>query len=344
MMTLLLTYQEGVQTEVCVSDSRNVDLVINVSVRNRVPDTSPLTFSGSIYEFSELFCLPALSDVGIGRCPITTDFESERKFKLGLAERVALKDTKGMMDHATRGEQTQKEEELRMRKVALNISEDVKNIPLQELPAIEYKDQTDANGCTEQNGESQSNILDTDEDYMSEIEPARPPGSGKSTLLLALTGKLDTSLEGTSSITKYFHGRNQLNASSEALDEKSVLARFQSHMIFPALIDLRLHVKTEELKYLPGASVNLNYVVASCFKYSSLDMIFQQGTSSITKYFHGRNQLNASSEALDEKSVLEGIESRPASHQFERGAEEIPITHDLSSFDRFETACKDEEW
>nr|GEW84740.1 ABC transporter I family member 10-like [Tanacetum cinerariifolium] len=38
------------------------------------------------------------------------------------------------------------------------------------------------------------------------------------------------------------------------------------------------------------------------------------------------------------------IESRPASHQFERGAEEIPITHDLSSFDRFETACKDEEY
>ncbi|GJY98003.1 hypothetical protein Tco_0514913, partial [Tanacetum coccineum] len=31
-----------------------------------------------------------------------------------------------------------------------------------------------------------------------------------------------------------------------------------------------------------------------------------KGTSSITKYFHGRNQLNASSEALDEKSVLEG--------------------------------------
>ncbi|GKE69735.1 hypothetical protein Tco_1527807, partial [Tanacetum coccineum] len=64
--------------------------------------------------------------------------------------------------------------------------------------------------------------------------------------------------------------------------------------------------------------------------------------SSITKYFHGRNQLNASSEALDEKSVLEGIESRPASHQFERGAEEISIIHDLSSFDRFENACKDD--
>nr|GEW09004.1 ATP-dependent 6-phosphofructokinase 6-like [Tanacetum cinerariifolium] len=41
-------------------------------------------------------------------------------------------------------------------------------------------------------------------------------------------------------------------------------------------------------------------------------------------------------------SKLQGIKSRPASHQFERGAEEIPTTHDLSSFDRFVTACKDE--
>nr|GEY26737.1 protein photoperiod-independent early flowering 1 isoform X1 [Tanacetum cinerariifolium] len=73
------------------------------------------------------------------------------------------------------------------------------NVPsssVQELPAIEHKDQTDANGCTKHN-ESQSNILDIEEDYMSEIKPARPPGFGKSTLLLALTGKLDTSLEVT---------------------------------------------------------------------------------------------------------------------------------------------------
>ncbi|GJW24286.1 hypothetical protein Tco_0038097 [Tanacetum coccineum] len=129
--------------EVCVSDSRNVDLVINVPVRNRVPDTSLLTFSRSIYEFSELFCLPALSDVGIGRCPITTDFESERKFKLGLAERVALKDTKGMMDHATRGEQKQKEEELRMRKVALSISKDVNNIPCEDYDTEDYDEAQD---------------------------------------------------------------------------------------------------------------------------------------------------------------------------------------------------------
>ncbi|GJZ82406.1 hypothetical protein Tco_0647579 [Tanacetum coccineum] len=58
---------------------------------------------------------------------LSKDFKSERKFKLGLAERVALKDTKGIIDHATRGELKQKEEEIRMRKVALNISIDVKN-------------------------------------------------------------------------------------------------------------------------------------------------------------------------------------------------------------------------
>nr|GEV50192.1 protein photoperiod-independent early flowering 1 isoform X1 [Tanacetum cinerariifolium] len=160
---------------------------------------------------------------------LSKDFESERKFKLGLAKRVAIKASKGMMDHATRGERKQKEEELRMRKVALNISKDVKKFwtkieklvqyknrleldqkkkkaldkqleyllgqterystmlaenlgdssprhhapssSVQQLPAIEYKDQIDANGCAEQNGESQSNILDTDEDYMSENEP-----------------------------------------------------------------------------------------------------------------------------------------------------------------------------
>ena len=36
------------------------------------------------------------------------DFEAERKFKLGLAKKIALKASKGMMDHATRGERKQK--------------------------------------------------------------------------------------------------------------------------------------------------------------------------------------------------------------------------------------------
>ncbi|KAI3826232.1 hypothetical protein L1987_00277 [Smallanthus sonchifolius] len=160
---------------------------------------------------------------------LSKDFESERKWKLALAKKTAIRASKGMVDQATRGERKVKEEELRMKKVALNISKDVKkfwtkieklvlykhrleldqkkkkaldkqlefllgqterystmlaenlvdssprpHIPastVQELPAIGYKDQTDVNGCIEPNVESQSNILETDEDYKSENEP-----------------------------------------------------------------------------------------------------------------------------------------------------------------------------
>lgn len=161
---------------------------------------------------------------------LSKDFESERKFKLGLAKRIAIRASKGMVDQATRGERRVKEEELRMKKVALNISKDVKKFwtkieklvlykhrleldqkkkkaldkqlefllgqterystmlaenlvdssPRQHVqlssvqeqrPAIEYKDQSDVNGCAEPNVESQSNILETDEDYKAENEP-----------------------------------------------------------------------------------------------------------------------------------------------------------------------------
>ncbi|KAL4560597.1 hypothetical protein LXL04_032750 [Taraxacum kok-saghyz] len=157
---------------------------------------------------------------------LSKDFESERKFKLGLAKRIAIRASKGMVDQATKGERRVKEEELRMKKVALNISKDVKkfwtkieklvlykhrleldqkkkkaldkqlefllgqterystmlaenlvdsssrqHVNLPPVPAIEYKDQSDVNGSAEPNVESQSNILETDEDYKSEIEP-----------------------------------------------------------------------------------------------------------------------------------------------------------------------------
>ncbi|KAK9937456.1 hypothetical protein M0R45_014245 [Rubus argutus] len=57
------------------------------------------------------------------------DFESERKWKLAQAKKVALKASKGMLDQATRGEEKKiKEEEqaVFLKKVALNISKDVK--------------------------------------------------------------------------------------------------------------------------------------------------------------------------------------------------------------------------
>ncbi|MFS7990000.1 putative DNA helicase chromatin remodeler HSA family [Helianthus anomalus] len=57
---------------------------------------------------------------------LSKDFESERKFKLALAKKTAIRASKGMVDQATREERKAKEEELRMKKVALNISKDVK--------------------------------------------------------------------------------------------------------------------------------------------------------------------------------------------------------------------------
>ncbi|GJW56873.1 coatomer subunit gamma [Tanacetum coccineum] len=63
---------------------------------------------------------------------------------------------------------------------------------------------------------SHSNILDTDEDYISEIEPAGPPSYGKSTSLLALTRKLDTSLETTAEIVKRWSNEVQ-----EAIQSRS---------------------------------------------------------------------------------------------------------------------------
>ncbi|XP_024982552.1 protein PHOTOPERIOD-INDEPENDENT EARLY FLOWERING 1 isoform X3 [Cynara cardunculus var. scolymus] len=160
---------------------------------------------------------------------LSKDFESERKWKLALAKKIATRASKGMVDQATRGERRVKEEELRMKKVALNISKDVKKFwtkieklvlykhrleldqkkkkaldkqlqfllgqterystmlaenlgdssprqhvhssLVQEQPAIQYEDHTDINGCAEPNVESQSDILEIDEDYKSEKEP-----------------------------------------------------------------------------------------------------------------------------------------------------------------------------
>ncbi|KAI7758223.1 hypothetical protein M8C21_018745 [Ambrosia artemisiifolia] len=73
------------------------------------------------------------------------------------------------------------------------------------------------------------------------------------------------------------------------------------------------------------------------------------GTCSITKYFHGQDRFHASSEPSDEKFAPEDdnlstsmTESHSASHQTEIGGEQPQITHDTSSFDQYETTCKDE--
>lgn len=57
---------------------------------------------------------------------LSKDFESERKWKLAQAKKVAIRASKSLLDHATRGEKKVKEEEQRLRKIAVNISKDVK--------------------------------------------------------------------------------------------------------------------------------------------------------------------------------------------------------------------------
>ncbi|XP_058207569.1 protein PHOTOPERIOD-INDEPENDENT EARLY FLOWERING 1 isoform X1 [Rhododendron vialii] len=72
---------------------------------------------------------------------LSKDFESERKWKLAQAKKVAIRASKGMLDPATRGEKRVKEEEQRLRKVALNISKDVKKFWLKIEKLVLYKHQ-----------------------------------------------------------------------------------------------------------------------------------------------------------------------------------------------------------
>ncbi|KAF5731979.1 hypothetical protein HS088_TW18G00666 [Tripterygium wilfordii] len=72
---------------------------------------------------------------------LSKDFESERKWKLAQAKKVALRASKGMLDQATRGEKKLKEEELRLRKIALNISKDVKKFWMKIEKLVHYKHQ-----------------------------------------------------------------------------------------------------------------------------------------------------------------------------------------------------------
>lgn len=72
---------------------------------------------------------------------LSKDFESERKWKLNQAKKVALRASKGMLDQATRGEKKMKEEEHRLRKVALNISKDVKKFWTKIEKLVLYKHQ-----------------------------------------------------------------------------------------------------------------------------------------------------------------------------------------------------------
>lgn len=72
---------------------------------------------------------------------LSKDFESERKWKLAQARKVALRASKGVLDQATKGERRVKEEEQRLRKVALNISKDMKKFWMKIEKLVLYKHQ-----------------------------------------------------------------------------------------------------------------------------------------------------------------------------------------------------------
>ncbi|XP_058088358.1 protein PHOTOPERIOD-INDEPENDENT EARLY FLOWERING 1-like isoform X2 [Magnolia sinica] len=72
---------------------------------------------------------------------LSKDFEAERKWKLALAKKVAIRVSKSMGDHASRGEKKVKEGEQRLRKIALNISKDVKKFWMKIEKLVLYKHQ-----------------------------------------------------------------------------------------------------------------------------------------------------------------------------------------------------------
>lgn len=72
---------------------------------------------------------------------LAKDFESERKWKLAHAKRVALRVSKSGLDQASRGEKRLKEEEQRTRRLASNIAKDVRKFWMKIEKLVLYKHQ-----------------------------------------------------------------------------------------------------------------------------------------------------------------------------------------------------------
>lgn len=90
---------------------------------------------------------------------LSKDFESERKWKLAQAKRVAIRASKSFSDQATRGEKKVKEEEQKLRKVALNISKDVKKFWTKIEKLVLYKHQLELE-------EKKKKVLDKQLDFL----------------------------------------------------------------------------------------------------------------------------------------------------------------------------------
>ncbi|GKC02085.1 sister-chromatid cohesion protein 3 [Tanacetum coccineum] len=115
-----------------------------MSVADQEPHALPQTIpsTGIIIKYDDSY-----RDYTNGRYGhVRPDFESERKFKLGLAERVALKDTKGMMDHATRGEQKQKVGSLLKRKSSFVCTEHNGGVGVRKASILALQDVYDVDG------------------------------------------------------------------------------------------------------------------------------------------------------------------------------------------------------
>lgn len=72
---------------------------------------------------------------------LSKDFEAERKWKLAQAKKVAVRASKNALDPTTRGEKRVKEEEQRLKKVALGITKDVKKFWVKIEKLVLYKHQ-----------------------------------------------------------------------------------------------------------------------------------------------------------------------------------------------------------
>ncbi|XP_024015773.1 protein PHOTOPERIOD-INDEPENDENT EARLY FLOWERING 1 isoform X2 [Eutrema salsugineum] len=128
---------------------------------------------------------------------LSKDFESERKWKLAQAKRVALRASKGMLDQASREERKLKEEELRLRKVALNISKDVKKFWMKVEKLVLYKHQLVRNEKKKKAMDKQLEfLLGQTERYSTMlaenlVEPLKPGQNNSPNTLLAIQSKID---------------------------------------------------------------------------------------------------------------------------------------------------------
>ncbi|CAL9220576.1 unnamed protein product [Arabidopsis halleri] len=154
---------------------------------------------------------------------LSKDFESERKWKLAQAKKVALRASKGMLDQASREERKLKEEEQRLRKVALNISKDMKKFWMKVEKLVLYKHQLVRNEKKKKAMDKQLEfLLGQTERYSTMlaenlVEPYKQGQNTPSKPLLAIESKSDE--ERAEQIPPEINPSAGLESGSPELDE-----------------------------------------------------------------------------------------------------------------------------